>query len=826
MRFDEIDLIGDFKIQGLTGDSGKAIGFSGSNIEWIDAASGGTPANALSTSGYNYVIVEATGSAVENGNTLRGVMTNIASYINGTLTDQNRFTVLLMPGEYDMLYGELDNIYSSYVDIVGISSNPYDTVISRSDNGGVFRISSNDLGLYNLYFKNGYIYEYSAMTYMKWKNIVLGDGVFSGASGVTDMIGEFEDITILGACQFANVTNNIDGIFNNINYIGTGSSGFFFASGGSITGTFSNITSNVRKPTITTYIFYGGGGISGNFEKIDLYLSNQGCFYTSGNMTGTYRDIKLKSQSSDSFFFASDDANTVFEDIEIGETNSSNVFSINSGTFNGKYKNIKIGRAYSCFVTDTGFESTAKFENIQIESATGYVFSSTTAGNLNGTFKNITIGENRGCFFSGLENVYGTYKDITINGNVSGYIAEIQPDGCVFWAYNDFLISLENLTINGDVGGQVIFQYEDPGKGDFKLGGTFKNLKLGSVSGTLLGHRDTTAAIMGLIVDGLEFNQVNDLFPGRISILTASNINFNTIDSIMSGNGGSSIDFTNIKGNTINTGFQDIFVNNCVRNFEVKNVGPFFDNYYIEGISQSPLFKNIKINNGTSLFTGGNIASVIRPITGFFEDITIGTASNVFYVSAIEGSMYNFNIRNLNISNASNVFYVVDTGLPNAVNLFDNLLYNININECTGDFFYGNTNGFCQTLIENVFIGTASRIMKHSYGGGKQIIVKNLYAKAVYENAFPGSGVTTQTTSFKNSIIDMSDRDYGPSADESEFTGPAPTYQRCKLLALAGRRLSTTNSDYVIYSAFTKLNSDFMGGGALSLYNIQDPDVS
>jgi hypothetical protein len=188
--------------------------------------------------------------------------------------------------------------------------------------------------------------------------------------------------------------------------------------------------------------------------------------------------------------------------------------------------------------------------------------------------------------------------------------------------------------------------------------------------------------------------------------------------------------------------------------------------------------------------------------------------------------MIDLNIRNLNISNASNVFYVVDTNYPSA-NLYNNLLYNININKCTGEFFYGNTNGFSQTLAENVFIGTASRIMRHSYSSGAKNIFKNLYAKAVYENAYPNPTYPTATV-FKNSIIDMSDRDYGNSSDVVEFSSveDQPIYQRCKVLALTGRRLSTFNSTYVIYSAFTKLNNDFMGGGALSLYNIQDPDLT
>jgi hypothetical protein len=68
MRIDEINLLGQFKITGNTGNNSQAIGMSGGSTSFIDVvASGGGSAGLLQRSGYNYVIVEATGDALANG---------------------------------------------------------------------------------------------------------------------------------------------------------------------------------------------------------------------------------------------------------------------------------------------------------------------------------------------------------------------------------------------------------------------------------------------------------------------------------------------------------------------------------------------------------------------------------------------------------------------------------------------------------------------------------------------------------------------------------------------------------------------------------------
>lgn len=695
MRFDEIDLIGDFKIQGLTGDSGKAIGFSGSNIEWIDAASGGTPANALSTSGYNYIIVEATGTPTENGETLSNVIQNIAPL--GTLTDDNRFTVLLMPGTYDMSTSGRISLPMDYIDLVGISSNPYDTIITNPSDVA-FRINNLNFGLYNLYFKDCYIDEDGSQSaYMRWKNIVLGDLVLSGSS-ITSWIGEFEDITILGSCQFAALSGSgdINGIFNNINYIGTGSDGFF--TGRTLTGTFSNITST---GDVTTNIFYGSNSISGNFEKIDLNSSGGGCFNTSGNMTGTYRDIKLKVQNTDSFFFASDDANTVFEDIEIGETNASNVFSINSGTFNGKYKNIKIGDAQSCFLTDTGFESTAKFENIQIKSITTNVFSSIASGNLNGTFDNIKIGDvGVNAFYSDSGDLYGTYKDIEV-----GIV-----DNFFMVSLNNFVADVENVTVVR-INGQIAFHTTDNNTG-YTFNAKFSNIKVGQMpsnSFALIFGSKATGDNYNMILENIEVGDISGSF-GNSSIsatyITASNVTIGnigstlfqgfrgTIDNLKVGDVSSSIfqssnfgatRLSNIKiGNVGSSAFTST-IPNYIYNLEMGNVtgGCFYISGEIPGVS----YDTIKVGN-----VSGNFIVATGPNGGIssntFRNIKVGNVGDsafcAFYNSGSNyNSINNSTFNNIEISSANQVFRTNNSGSKVITN---STLDNITIGTCSTIF--------------------------------------------------------------------------------------------------------------------------------------------
>jgi len=797
MRFDEINLIGDFKIQGLTGDSGKAIGFSGSNIEWIDAASGGTPANALSTSGYNYVIISATGSAVENGDTLRDVMDNLASYFNGTLTDDNRFTVLLMPGEYDMLNNSLVN-GSDYVDIVGISSNPYDTVISRSDNGRVYRITSYDSGLYNLYFKNGYIEEGSTMTYMRWKNIVLGDGVFNGGYLLTDMIGEFEDITILGSCQFAHVTTSIDGIFNNINYIGTDSDGYFYSSAGTLTGTFSNITSTGN---VTANIFYADTSISGNFEKIDLNSSGQGCFVTSGNMTGTYRDIKLKVQSGDSFGFASDDANTVFEDIEIGETNASNVFS--NGTFNGKYKNINIGDAQSCFVTDSGFESTAKFENIQIKSSTADVFSS-SSGDLNGTFENIKIGDvGANAFYSDAGDLYGTYENIEV-GVVDGYFMV---------SLGNFVADVKNVTV-ALIGGQYAFHTIDSNTG-YTFNANFSNIKAGNMpsnsSARIFGSR-ASGDNYNMILENIEVGDISGYFGTsgmNTTYTTASNVTVGNIgNSLFQGTKGN---ITNLKVGNVSGGiFTSAYSNTRLSNIKIGNIGA---GAFTSNTSIPNYIYNLEIGNvtGNCFYVTGEIPAVS------YDTIKVGNVSGNFIVATgTNGVIQSNTFKNIKVGNIGDSAFCAFYNFGSNFNVINNNTFkNIEIGSANQVFITDNFGSkvITNSTFDNITIGTCSTIFRGTVGSAS--VIRNLNVTGQF-------GTNTYGTfhgRIENSFINQIDRNVN-LVSINDFA----RLERIKYLVHPTKTVNISTGRAITYNLFnyaTILSSVY---GSAS--NVIDADVS
>lgn len=784
MRFDEIDLIGDFKIAGLTGDSGKAIGFSGSNIEWIDAASGGTPANALSTSGYNYVIVEATGTPTENGETLYNVIQSLSSYFNGTLSDQNRFQVLLMPGEYDMSTSGYIAILDNYVDIVGISSNPYDTVISRSDNDRVYRVTDKNSGLYNLYFKSGYIQEDTSMTYMKWKNIVLGDLVFNGSYILTDMIGEFEDITILGACHFAQVTNNINGIFNNIRYVGADSNAFFTAGVG-IVGTFSNIFANIvaGDPLYASFI-------TARFENITINNSNTS-FTTSGSLTGTYKNITIKN-CGNAFTFLNDDANTRFEDITIDNCDNQAFYS-SSGTINGKYKNIKIGEnGGDCFIGD--FSNSAVFENIEIGVIKGSGSAFLSSATFDGTFNNITIGNVPGSSFQCISSyIYGTYSNIEV-GNVQGNF---------FKCNGDFIANIKNIK-TGNLSGGYNFSTENGTIYQVKA----ENITLGDCNGWVFSNR-TGIEFQGNFKNITTKNINGTTFYIPSGGITASNIQLGNVNDFLStGSFGTRVNLKDIKmgdANKVGDAGGTYNITSSITNITIGNVTTdIFSEYLPTNV------RNMTVGN-----IGGNCFLSDVAISGIYlENITVGNVGKDFIVatssnlSTIQGTFRNIKAGNI-VGSAFSAYAYISSNMSSFSEV---IIKDVEISSCK-HIFRSNQDGvktFYITRIENVGVGTCSTAFQNSTIHGTSEI-KNFSMTGVFS---------------PDAVNGMVERSYFNQSDRNTDFAPAGStgrFERNKILVQNTRQVSFVVGQIAIYNL---VNYGTIGNIFGSASNVIDSDVT
>ena len=120
MRYDLIDLQGQFKIQGNTGSDNLGLGYSGSNVEWIESQLPGPTFSFLKNSGYNYYIVGATGTPTENAQGLVDVNGIINSLWTSTPAVDNRYSILLMPGEYDFATTTSELIPVGFTDYIGL----------------------------------------------------------------------------------------------------------------------------------------------------------------------------------------------------------------------------------------------------------------------------------------------------------------------------------------------------------------------------------------------------------------------------------------------------------------------------------------------------------------------------------------------------------------------------------------------------------------------------------------------------------------------------------------------------------------------------------
>ena len=785
MRIDEINLLGQFKITGNTGNNSQAIGMSGGSTSFIDvvASGGGSSEGLVKTSGYNYIIVEATGNAIANGNKLRTAYNDVVTLLGqiGTPAADNRVSILLTPGDYD-LNGLLE-ISVSYIDIVGISQNPLDTIVRASDDFTTFSFSNTglDFGLYNIDLRSGgtgqqviFSDSGSGSTYLRMKNLIIsGNGFWDGDSFFSfyDLDGEFEDITVLDGCYFAMASNSITGTYKNIKIGDVAYS--FYASLGTLTGTYKNITIS----NLINLAFYGTS-VSGIFENIKIN-SNTGItsIFTSTTLSGYFKNIIISGLNGVVFY----------------------------GQITGIYEDIEISTAQNIFQNDAGGDNDGDFKNIKIGDVTvGSIFSG--SGNVLGTFSNIEIGNVTTNAFYGNNSLSINIKDIKI-GNVSG--------GAFITGIGDVTGTYENITI-GDVTGNCF-------RPDSNISGTFDNIKVGNVGSDFFRCDNISGTFKNIkAVD------VNNSFYGNLSGIY-KNISIST-----------NYDF--FVGNTINGAFYDISVVSNSNNsfYGVSTLFGTFSNIKVDSTSGAFISDDTLggyydgITIGTSL--GAVFNSGVSPVQGIYKNIKVTSCSGFLESgSTIQPTL----VENIEVGECTLGNFIATAG-----GSLEGTYKNIKVNSVDGRSFRGGAAGGITGTYSNIEVGNSGAEVFYSGGtfdvnvdgakltsatdiftidGGGSILGKINKLTAYGNDVFPGdyadgngrAGTTLLAAKLTNSTIIKNGSVYAINLSSGSI-------ERCKVITDTVIGTSIYGGGQVIY---TMTNQTIDVTGVVS-QNITDASIT
>ena len=717
MRYDLIDIQGPLKINGSVGFNGAALGFSGSNIEWIEN-SVGTTASLLNNGGYNYLILGATGTSIENGQALYDAY-NYASANIDNPSVENRFTILLMPGEYDFGFNGI--VLNNYIDIIGISSNPYDTIIRNSIGNWVFRDTVGvDMALENIYlYGDGYLNIQANGNYYRWKNIVVGGITFDTNNILQSLDGEFKDITILDGANFAYALD-IGGLYENIK---GGDIGYFFRAENEINIEIKNVTLS----SVSNHSFYvSSGNLEGTYENIKINYAQDQIFYGSGGLYGNFKKIELGYSlscfTSQIAIFGS------FKDLNFGNI-SGDVFS--GSTVGGDFRNIRVLSANSFFQGSINVDLFGFFA----DSLNNFM-----TGDVNSLVSDVKILSGKFSFVASVgQEIRGTFSNLNINS-----------DSCFDTTFDDMYVSLHNSKIKG---------------GFLNSGGalyaTLWNLYLEPYSNCITSLVTSQCNIRNVIVGDVTGN-----------ILTSGGSMFLDVDNLICGNVSSSaITTTDLNGSFYNIKFGHIgndFVysdDHVKANFDyvqVGNVGgsAFRSNTLFRDYS----FRKIKIGDcGSASFISPSFDTSPSPSFGYtasfinlFEDIEVGNVNGDFFVanSSLTGRIRAF-LKNIKVGNVNGNFirtYYNDNISPK--NTIIGNFKNLKANVVSGSVFSTNSGDGTFQLqaigtVENLTVASCSDIF-HSYMW-ISVKIRNVNVKGAWKSIHYRS-------SLENSTIDQTGR--------------------------------------------------------------------
>ena len=325
MKFNDINLYGVIKFNNSTGLPGQVIKYIDGIPTWSDPDPYllNVP---IKNVGNRFILVETVENEIDNGNKLLEAYASAVTLANEIgVSESERITILLSPGRYQFQSEFI--ISTSFIDLVGLSTNPENTVLYGDQLTATLYFDNVDCRIENLYLTPAtlLVFIQTGDCFLRWKNIWLGQrGFFSeGNFAVSDLRGEFENIRVLNGGEFAYVGGSIDGIFKDIYFEGTCGSSFVSTNNLFIQGTFSNIVAE---------------NIVGNFLWHDI--SEEGVFSEDG-MILNIKNLKLYNLSGD--------------------------FLISRGTIFCNFENIYLNTLVNCNIIVSKFSIVGNIEDIEME---------------------------------------------------------------------------------------------------------------------------------------------------------------------------------------------------------------------------------------------------------------------------------------------------------------------------------------------------------------------------------------------------------------------------------------------------------------------------
>ena len=690
MRFDEINITGDFKINGVAGGENQFIGLSGGGLFWLDSSPNIEGYNVYGT---NYILCNSfTYSATASGQSLRNAYAS-ASTLSG-ISATNRAAILINPGVYDFDSEPL-GLSLSYVDLVGLS--PVASSITLKASSAPYTIQyyeGVDSGLYNLGLTGGTFLGVlgSASTYLRWDNVeVNGDCLYneSGNYSFEYLTGEFRNIQINLDAKFALSQYGINGIFENINSVGTGY--FMEVFDGFILATVSNV--NLKNSGSQ---YFKANQISGSFKNIEISTPNI-MFYANTISDSIFENIKVNECGQ---FVEANMINVNFSDIEIRFSNNEAFKGEIEGTFNniklnycdagvftslstinGTFSNIQIKRCGSAFISE-GLLS-GNFSEIEIEYVeAGEVFVSNN-DNVSGTFNNISLDELGGLSsdpnvisgnivqtdvnnFSVNKSLLSISGGIIMGSEISGKFTNINIGTCsnleVFKStytmngnFNDIKVKdCKNLiTVVTNVSGGYLdgiyrnIVVENVGinafitSGDANLGGTYSDIKIKDLGGR--SFNVSGGSLLSGYFYNMEFeNFVNAPFSnttGDVNI-KVKNVKSNDTQGIFNASGNLHGEISNVVVDKISSAFftSGSNMDMVVDNFTIRGSNTLPAQAFSSAFSISGTYSNIYIYSeevGIEYFNASNLS-------GRYENLYLGTATTIFN-AAINATFKNIN---------------------------------------------------------------------------------------------------------------------------------------------------------------------------------------
>lgn len=510
---------------------GTTITGAGTTLSPLIAAKQLTSQNTIIVSSVNTGNPSA--DAIANGVTLKAAIVSADALNVGTRSATNRVAVLLTGGTYDA--NGTGFTLPSFIDIVGISSSPVNTILTNSTGTHTIIAPLNvDYGLYNIDLRAGTTAAVGDNSevgqFHRWDNVIISGNC---TTGLINIVGDFKRIVGDNGVDFANVTGNIScdmdiklGNVTNFmttnsgNIIGTikakignvSQNAFYISANGSIVTTLDldaqAITSNLLR-------IIGDGSIIGQIKVRCLNVGASMFRTTNGNLFGNY-DLNAGNVLNS---FSIDGNGTIGGKINYAANNITQAFVISgSGNIDAEI-NFTIVDGIGVFQTFNG-DILGEYKLFANNIQTAFT---TTTGAINANI-NCDINECTSLIFkTGQANISGNIKaKINIASNVFRITGNGSIDANTELLVNSNMSNAYTISADGNISGfhkvktgsLSAFTFAISGTGDFDATVFDSDVdKVGHpIKGTFINTTTRTTAIT--VLDGSKIERCKILGSG------------------------------------------------------------------------------------------------------------------------------------------------------------------------------------------------------------------------------------------------------------------------------------------------------------------------